>query len=463
MGEVNEPNRNQDGTDLTEDEIISMYESLRAVERDPSLPFPYSDMSAKVSIDWDALEKRALAPSLPERFRWTFESIPVPALAYSIVGPVVGSLATFFWLRDVPAGLTPTFFVSVVSAASVLVLMAMWAAVAMQAMQQAVRDRVMDSFPVFERAASPLSLPSFGSRRPILAFATAAAAVIIVVAVVMVIATRPGGATVRTPPAMTSTTPAELGEEAVIELVQDKFESAQKKVETISRETDPAVKSERETYLTTAEALYQKLMLLSVSDPQAASQRDILADQALIYLNRAKDVDPGRATIWTRLAEIYILKDDIEKARESLAQVAKLNDVPPLEARRAQMIGAVIDGRDISKRFRAEPSGQLARQLDKTIQEVETTQETSADAGALLAHLQNLRAGVAETPREKKRLENEALNSSLTMLETPASGLRTVERPAALTRPATAEQAVNAQGENLVQTGTSGSPPPNQR
>ncbi|HEX6642134.1 MAG TPA: tetratricopeptide repeat protein [Thermoanaerobaculia bacterium] len=334
-----------------------------------------------------------------------------------------------------------------------LVLMFMWAAVAMQAMQRLVKIGKIEK-------VEPVAEPVFSFRARGLALAC-----LVIILLGVAIGSIALHRRKEVSPALptSSQQPSELSKEAAVDLVRDDIESAAKKAGYISSKTDPGEgPREREVFLTTAEALYQKLMLLNVSDPEAGKQRDILADEALTYLNRAKEVEPRRATIWTRLAEIYFLKGDMEKAKEALATVDRLDDVPPLEKRRAQMIHAFIEMRDITRRVRETPredeKTQLAEQIDRTIEEVETTtRETGADAGSLLTHLHLARAAVTENAGERNRSEDQALNSSLEALNQPASALRTVDRPAALTRPA----ASSAQSENLVQTATSGSRPPN--
>jgi hypothetical protein len=447
MDQMNTPDNPND--EMTEDEIISMYENLRAAERDPTLPFPFSERSESVNVDWSALEKQALRPSLPEHFRWIFVSLPERTLAYSIVGPAIGLVATYFWLRTVSVGFTRTFAFTIVASVSVLVLLSMWAAVAMQAMQRLREPK---------RAAVPAanSPEPFQWDPRLLAFAS----------VVMFIAAAAFGLlTLRSYRAADPGVPTASGEteerraETLDPRAGERDYPAMPTKVVLSR---PLHSPEDNEVLKKAASLYDRLMSMSISDPDANIRREALAKETLESLKLAKEIEPGRATISTRLAEIYFLEGDVEKAKAELRDVAGMKDVPPVEERRAQMILSFIAARDISTRFGDTPAPQLARELDATIRDVETAKESGSEA-PLLAHLQIARAAVEENAQEKNRLEGEALRSSLEALNEPASALRTVERPERLAPRSLAERPVNGQSEYLVPTSTSGSRPPGNR
>ncbi|HYI08315.1 MAG TPA: hypothetical protein VEK57_04535 [Thermoanaerobaculia bacterium] len=134
MTETNDPGGSNHRDD---EELIAIYEQLRAAERNGSTNYLYADCTMKVNIDWAALERRVLQPALPDRIRNFCFAIAPRAVAMSIIGPVVGLIATFYWLRGVPVSMSQDFLLRVVMAAAALVLMFIWAALAMQAMNRA--------------------------------------------------------------------------------------------------------------------------------------------------------------------------------------------------------------------------------------------------------------------------------------------------------------------------------------
>ena len=123
------------GNRLNEEELIAIYEKLRAAEKNRSNDYPFSDWTMDVDVDWTALERRVLRPTLPERVRDFCVAIKPRLAPVWVVGPVIGILATFFWLRTVPVEMSQNFAMHVVAGAALMVLMFVWAAVAIQAMK----------------------------------------------------------------------------------------------------------------------------------------------------------------------------------------------------------------------------------------------------------------------------------------------------------------------------------------
>lgn len=451
---------------ISDDEIVALYEEIRAAEKNPALHYPFGDREETVSVEWDRLERRALAPSLPERVRAVFLSISVRALSFSIVLPVLGMLATFFWLRDVPVEPSRSFFLNVVVAAAVMVLMFMWASVAVQAMDrlpwspvpQPVYGQMTPSSPPPQRAVSgrsfqPVRLIGTHRLANTLAFCSTTAVVVIVVFGFARSAAR-------------HATGETLAKISLKEAASDYWLTNNVKSggEQINKAlaAAPRDRSERDTYFKAADLVYQKLMSLSSSDPQAAEQRDTLADQALTALDRAQKADPGRAAIWTRLAEVYFLKGDLPSAKEAVAHVQTQGDsAPPQERIRAQIIAGYISAYDVSKSLpnpKPDERPKLADKIDQTIRDVEkTTEGTDADASALLTHLHLVRAAVAKNDAEQRKSEDKAISSSLAALRLPEASLRAVDRPMSLSNEktwASPRKETNAHEGQVIPTGT---------
>lgn len=439
MGSMNEPP--QSNGSVTEDEILDLYESLRAAELDPAKGVPFAEKSEVVNVDWDALEERALAVSLPERIRSMFISLPPRAVALSIIGPVFGMLATFFWLRAIPVGLTPAFVMKVIGASAIMVLMFMWAAVAMQAM-----DRLESLRPAPVAAPAPVPVPvsqgrtSSPSLTPVLtkpwrretpypSWAYAAMTVFVALGGL--------GVALRTAAASRGVTPAAA--DAIVALAAG--DASAEQVEKFSQETSsaalqinaPSDSKDRKTFFTVADTAYKNVML-----EESAEQREKLADQALELLNKAKKAEPNRAEILTRLAEIYFVKGDTTQASNIIAEVKRLENVSPAERSRADSIAGVLQAYNVAQHLDSTPVAQraeLAKELGETIDKVEGASKagTDSDSGALLTHLRLAQASATEDVDKRKAIEDAISANRQTLLSRDAL-IRVVQRPDSLAK-----------------------------
>jgi hypothetical protein len=436
MGPLSEPHDNEI---MTDEQWIDLYEQLRAAEKNPALDYPFSDQTMQVKIDWDALERRALRPSLPERVRDAFFTIPPRVLAVSIVGPVIGLLVIFFWLRTVPAGFTEAFVVRAAFGAAFMVLMFVWASISMQAMDRMMRTDVRDLILRSAMADAPAPSASSSLFEPIrllgspqgVSFAFFAMIAISLISAMALQFHEWGD--LRPQPARRNQTPEQMAADPGVLLLRDDLQAGSMSVGAVLA-TGPS--KNRLAFYKAADQVYYQLMSVPTSDPHADELRDVLADQTLKSLLLAKDANPESATIWTRLAEVYYLKGDIAKAQNAIDCVKGRDGVPPLERARAQMIAGYIDARDISSQFRTAGPRQridLASRLDQAIGGIQkSSQEAGADASAVLTHLYLARAAATADPRERKKRRDQAIEFSFEAINA-ATVLRTVERPASLT------------------------------
>ena len=467
MGEVKNADLQNVEQEMSEDDISMLYESIRAAEKNPDLAYPYAAESVEVQVDWDALERRALAPAWPEVVHSWFDSISVPTVAWSIIFPILGMFTTFFWLRDVPVEGSTVFALRVVGATVVMVFLFMWAALSIQAMGQlSIPEPAYELRPVQQAPAQGPRLklewmvrPQF-SLRHTFAWGTVTALVIsgfVHIAVQVPKAAAPPKAI---PSPSPSPSPSALHDAASFYFGEDNVERGGRNLLVVLQTDQRGTVTEKEDLLKAADLPYSKLMALSSSDPDAAQRRKELTEQAIAALEQAAEIDPKRAAVWTRLAEVHFQNEQIALAKQALSNVRP--DAPPQELARATMIAAVINAYDVSTTLAhgnptAEEKKIAAGQLAATIKKVEAATE-DGEASPVLTHLHLVHAAVADDPTEKEASEQQAMRTSLVALRLPQTSVNAVERPVSFARDRwvfTDKTTGNAQQQNLITTVTS--------